>query len=397
VQVRKHTRPTHLPARPPLTLDNPSWASGNFSRPSTDLEAPACVGYSWADDISGCTHDDSTQAADNYNALKVFFTAFPEFQANDFFITGESYAGIYVPTLAKAVYLGNQAGGTPKINLKGIMVGNGCLGSEIGVCAFDSANEINTNMPYFAGHGLIAPTTYQRVLKNCKDPSNPSAACETDIAQAHDEVGGVNIYDIYGPCIDGPSSSGVRLDAQTGRLVHVRAPVPVREGSGGPIACIDETIAVYIGSPAVAAALHVIPTLHWAVCGSNSSFNYQRTEKDERIDVYPVLIEQAKINVLIFNGEADACVPWVDNEAWTRSMNYSVATPWTAWASEGQVAGYFTGYNASSRGGGKNFAFATVKGSGHMVPEYTPAAAWTLFSSFVNGLTVGGEKWFGRE
>ena len=34
-QVRKHTRPTHPPARPPLTLDNPSWALGTLSRPST--------------------------------------------------------------------------------------------------------------------------------------------------------------------------------------------------------------------------------------------------------------------------------------------------------------------------------------------------------------------------
>lgn len=93
----------------------------------------------------------------------------------------------------------------------------------------------------------------------------------------------------------------MRLDAQTGRLVHVRAPVPVA-AVGGPIACIDETIAVYLGSQVVAEALHVIPTLHFAVCGSNSSFAYSRTEADERYDVYPVLTEQAKINVLVFNG-----------------------------------------------------------------------------------------------
>ncbi len=120
--------------------------------------------------------------------------------------------------------------------------------------------------------------------------------------------------------------------------MYSRAPVPFK--SGGPSECIDETIAKYLGSPAVAAALNVIPTLHWAVCGSNSSFNYIRTELDERVDVYPVLTQQAKIRVLIYNGEADACVPWLDNEWWTRSMNYSVVTPWTAWQSNDQVAGY---------------------------------------------------------
>ena len=59
----------------------------------------------------------------------------------------------------------------------------------------------------------------------------------------------------------------------------------------------------------MAAALHVVPSLHWAVCGSNSSFDYSRTEKDERIDVYPVLIEQAKINVLICRCLSEVCRP----------------------------------------------------------------------------------------
>ncbi len=52
------------------------------------LEAPACVGYSYTDDIIGCSHNDSSQALDNYHALRTFFTSFPEFSANKLFITG---------------------------------------------------------------------------------------------------------------------------------------------------------------------------------------------------------------------------------------------------------------------------------------------------------------------
>jgi serine carboxypeptidase-like clade 1 len=58
-------------------------------------------------------------------ALQVFFQGFPELAANDFYIAGESYAGVYVPTLANAIRVSNQGGQAPRVNLKGIMVGNG--------------------------------------------------------------------------------------------------------------------------------------------------------------------------------------------------------------------------------------------------------------------------------
>jgi carboxypeptidase C (cathepsin A) len=58
------------------------------------LEAPACVGYSYTDDAAGCTHNDTTQAIDNANALRAFFTSFPEYASNPLFLTGESYAGM---------------------------------------------------------------------------------------------------------------------------------------------------------------------------------------------------------------------------------------------------------------------------------------------------------------
>ena len=46
------------------------------------------------------------------------------------------------------------------------------------------------------------------------------------------------------------------------------------------------------------------------------------------------LLQAAGLDILIYNGEADACVPITDNQWWTTSMNYTVAQPWTAWVAK---------------------------------------------------------------
>eukprot|EP00456_Euglypha_rotunda_P045680 TRINITY_DN3620_c0_g1_i5.p1 TRINITY_DN3620_c0_g1~~TRINITY_DN3620_c0_g1_i5.p1 ORF type:complete len:201 (+),score=29.06 TRINITY_DN3620_c0_g1_i5:93-605(+) len=62
-----------------------------------------------------------------YSLLTQFFTVFPEVVTNDFYVTGESYAGKYVPAIA--TYIDTQNKGTPKIriNLKGVSIGDGMM------------------------------------------------------------------------------------------------------------------------------------------------------------------------------------------------------------------------------------------------------------------------------
>ena len=56
------------------------------------LESPAGVGFSYCD-YDNCTATDTSTAIDSYDFLVGFFRKFPEFAKNDFFMTGESYAG----------------------------------------------------------------------------------------------------------------------------------------------------------------------------------------------------------------------------------------------------------------------------------------------------------------
>eukprot|EP00494_Astrolonche_serrata_P033977 UN34246 len=60
-----------------------------------------------------------------YICLMGFFKAHPEYQSNPFYMTGESYAGKYLPHIAFEVVKQNKQNPNNRINLQGVMIGNG--------------------------------------------------------------------------------------------------------------------------------------------------------------------------------------------------------------------------------------------------------------------------------
>lgn len=444
--------PFSEPTDPPSLLLNPySW---NNVTSMLYFESPVCVGFSWANEPAvGCPANDTSSAVDNLASLLAFFAGFPEYTPNPFFATGESYAGVYIPQLAKQIVLHNGGGGQPVVQLRGIAVGNGVLGhawlNPAGT-AFSYPRELQVYIPFYRGHALISAGAAAAVAAACPNASDPAPpeACYKAIEAAHDEIGPVDVYNVLRPC--GPNSvtrsRGSSSDSDGSE--DLRAPysvLPPRRGESqddaaattvdaaaagagagaagsssygtyGPVTCLGGTaLAAYLNQPDVQAALHVKADLRpWQVCGGTTGWNYTRTEQDQRLDTYPLLLSN-NITVLIFNGDQDACIPHTDNELWTglfagaTGMVRSAA--WHPWISpeDGGVGGYATHWSSppnppsppsppsssqpsqpslpSPLGGGAwaNFSFVTVKGAGHMVATYTPAASYTLMTAFFNG------------
>lgn len=87
---------------------------------------------------------------------------------------------------------------------------------------------------------------------------------------------------------------------------------------------------------------------------------------------------------LIYNGDQDLCIPYVQDELWTAAAGYAPSAPWHPWTVAGEVAGYVTEFAVP----GKRFAFVTVKRAGHEVPMYQPARALAMMQRFVAGAAL---------
>ena len=130
---------------PPTLFYNPnSWSSvANVLY----LEQPKGVGFSYCDATEAdCINTDESTAIDAHEFLINFFRAYPEYSKQDFYITGESYAGTYIPMLMDQIDQHDDV-----TNFKGAMIGNGCWGSD----CFYGMSEPEIDYHIFEGHALI--------------------------------------------------------------------------------------------------------------------------------------------------------------------------------------------------------------------------------------------------
>jgi serine carboxypeptidase-like clade II len=72
----------------------------------------------------------------------------------------------------------------------------------------------------------------------------------------------------------------------------------------------------------------------------------------------------------------------LDTQRSVEKLNLDVVTEWHSWYYIGednanQIGGYATKY--------KNLTLATVRGAGHMVPQWRPKQAYEMFKRFLEG------------
>jgi len=91
------------------------------------VDNPVGAGFSFTEDISGFVTNQEEVGANLYSVVTQFFQLFPDLADNDFYVTGESYAGKYVPSCAYTIHQRNQDPNNQFVNLVGISVGDGMM------------------------------------------------------------------------------------------------------------------------------------------------------------------------------------------------------------------------------------------------------------------------------
>ena len=85
------------------------------------VDQPIGTGFSFTDSWSAFRMTEDQVAEDFYIFIHNFLLKYPKFQGREIFLTGESYAGHYIPVIARTLQLKDD----PWINLAGLAIGNG--------------------------------------------------------------------------------------------------------------------------------------------------------------------------------------------------------------------------------------------------------------------------------
>ena len=361
------------------------------------IEQPAGVGFSKTKDRKA-EWNDARMGENLLAAIKDFLSEF-KLTGREFFVSGESYAGVYIPTLA--TYILNDKS-NDKVNLKGVLIGNGLT---------DFDTDVERSMVEFGyWHGMISFETYDSFQRHClhlPDELNPEAdkselgdnfyprnvthRCNEIRDEIRNNLGGSDIYGIYRICPNGNELSEdhplyynsqrtykktiieklKQIKNQNNKLKDSIEP----ENDIWPSGCPDDFyFDEFLNDKKTKEKLGVDESITWTQCGGVEYYEMGDSVKfySETMKAHP------ELRVWVFSGTEDGVLSTLGTMRWINKLNFTVEKEWTQYYAEKQVAGFAQKYK-------EGLVIVTVKGAGHMVPQDQRAAAYKMYSSFING------------
>ncbi|CAG2111056.1 unnamed protein product [Medioppia subpectinata] len=366
------------------------------------LESPSGTGFSY-DDNNNYTNTDESTALDNYLSLESFFVKFPQFKKNEFYITGESYAGVYIPMLATNIYQHNST-----INLKGVAIGNGLLLDKQGQISFNQSSydyalahglittdayekKIESCCECTAAHGLITTDAYEKKIESCCECTAGAVQHECDFSKAPnitkcksvqvDTMRLNNPYNIYDDC---PLDTNARQVFDTYfrpafKRIGINYRLKPNNGVNAGPECVKYGTTTYMNTNAVQKALHVRPgSKRWAPIGGPYDRTHAGTPQAETVKQ---LINTYNIpKLIVYNGDFDTVCNFIGNQRFVTGLGFQTAGHYREWTVDGTSDGVIGGFVQNYE---KGLSFVLVRGAGHMVPSNKPEAGLQLLKGLL--------------
>ncbi|CAD6194379.1 unnamed protein product [Caenorhabditis auriculariae] len=386
------------------------------------IESPVGTGFSYSAQEANYTKaDDTTTAEQNFHAVRDFFEKkHVEYSNSTFFLSGESYAGVYVPMLSQKILQAINQDDFPNRNFQGISIGNGYMNVKF---------SMNTFVLWAAYHGRTSPDEWEKIKELCKtegatdadhydytkfmtskngmdfygDKSECGKLLDPIIRGNFEEDEGFNFFNFYDDCyynfslpnpIDPVSEAfeNVKKHGIRGLINKYST-----DGNLGFSCWQDVALKNYLNSEVVQKALGIDETWRkrgekWLPCNLVMYDNYHMTFNDTS-PFFDDLIQKSKresFRILVYSGDVDLACNFLGDQYFMRSLakrnrmnKTQTHQPW--FYKENNRQGGFQHRYELKNGHGTNISIdvLTIKGSGHFVPLDRPGPALQMINNFL--------------
>ncbi|KAJ6644320.1 Venom serine carboxypeptidase [Pseudolycoriella hygida] len=301
------------------------------------IDNPVGTGFSFTNDEAGYAKNEK------------------DLRGNAFYITGESYAGKYVPALGHAIHKHSKSTDPKdKINLQGLAMGNGLS---------DPVNQINYG-EYLYQLGLIDT--------NGLNMFNEHQKKGVDCIHKRDFECAFNVFD---ELMDwGATKTGSLFKNLTGYMNHFNYLKPGADDS-------DQSMGVFLQKSNTRKAIHVGNITFHDMGSENKVEEHLKNDVMDSVKDWVIeLLEHYK--VLIYNGQLDIIVAYPLTENYLKHLEFNAADDYKTakryiWKVDDEIAGYVKHAG--------NLTEVLVRNAGHMVPADQPKWALNLLLRLTSG------------
>ncbi|KAI1372921.1 Alpha/Beta hydrolase protein [Hypoxylon crocopeplum] len=360
-----------------LEYNNGSW---NEFANLLFVDNPVGTGFSYVD-TNSYVHELDEMANQFVAFLEKWYKLFPEYEHDDIYIAGESFAGQHIPYIAKAILDRNKLPQTKvSWNLKGLLIGNGWIAPN---------EQYEAYLSFAYDKGLVAKgsdtsgkleSQYRECRKDlATSPSGhvDNGVCEhvlqeilrlTQTKNSNGESECINMYDVR--LKDTYPSCGMNWPPDL------------------------KYVTPYLRKKEVIGALHINANKNtgWTECNGavGNAFSVQTSKP--AVEFLPELMKE--VNVLLFSGAEDLICNHLGTEAFISNMQWNGGkgfelspgnwAPRRDWTFEGEAAGFWQE--------ARNLTYVLFYNSSHMVPFDYPRRTRDMLDRFmgVDISSIGG-------